>query len=178
MSVIEVKAEVRQGRGVEALTAKIYRYLRFASVSVERCRYGQRSVSLSGTRGRTETGKAWPLCPGPSDINLFCYRQGIINLDAEISDGALDLGVTEQDLHRPKIAGAPVNKRCLSSPKRMGPKEVWIQPDVGNPLRNEPSILPGGHAPFRATPPGKHKLARLLGIEPYETINSLPGLLC
>jgi hypothetical protein len=31
-----------------------------------------------------------------SDINLFRYRQGVIDLDTEIPDGALDLGVPEQ----------------------------------------------------------------------------------
>jgi hypothetical protein len=43
-------------------------------------------------------GRACPLCPGASDINLFCYCQSIIHFDAEISDGAFDLGVAEQKL--------------------------------------------------------------------------------
>jgi hypothetical protein len=34
-----------------------------------------------------------------SDINLFRYGKGIIDLDAEVSDGAFDLGVPEQELH-------------------------------------------------------------------------------
>jgi hypothetical protein len=32
---------------------------------------------------------------------LFSYGQSIIDLDAEVSDGAFDLGVAEQELHRP-----------------------------------------------------------------------------
>ena len=31
------------------------------------------------------------LCPWSSDVNLFSYGEGIIDFDAEIPDGALDL---------------------------------------------------------------------------------------
>jgi hypothetical protein len=41
-------------------------------------------------------GRACPLCPATSDINLFCYRERVVDLDAEITDRALDLVVTEQ----------------------------------------------------------------------------------
>jgi hypothetical protein len=41
-------------------------------------------------------GRACPLCPGISDVNLFCYRERIIDLDSKVPDGAFDLGVTEQ----------------------------------------------------------------------------------
>jgi hypothetical protein len=57
---------------------------------------------------RSWLGRACPLCPSNSDINLFCYGQGIIDLDAEVSDGAFDLGVSEQKLHGSQVAGAPV----------------------------------------------------------------------
>jgi hypothetical protein len=30
------------------------------------------------------TGRAQPLYPGSLDVNLFCDRKGIINLDAEV----------------------------------------------------------------------------------------------
>jgi hypothetical protein len=48
-----------------------------------------------------QTGRACPLCPGISDVDLFSYREGVIDLNAEVSDGAFDLGVTEQELHGP-----------------------------------------------------------------------------
>ena len=47
------------------------------------------------------TGRASLLCPAPSDINLFRYGKGIIDLDAEVPDGAFDLGMAEQQLHGP-----------------------------------------------------------------------------
>jgi hypothetical protein len=34
-----------------------------------------------------------PLCPASSDVNLLRNGRGIIDLDAEVSDSALDLGV-------------------------------------------------------------------------------------
>jgi hypothetical protein len=38
--------------------------------------------------GGLRAGRACPLCPGISDINLFRYCEGIIYFDAEISDRA------------------------------------------------------------------------------------------
>ena len=36
------------------------------------------------------------LCPVISDVDLFSYGEGIIYLNAEVSDGAFDFGVAEQ----------------------------------------------------------------------------------
>ena len=44
---------------------------------------------------RERLGRACLLCPGISDVDLFRYLQGIIYLNAEVSDGAFDLGVAE-----------------------------------------------------------------------------------
>jgi hypothetical protein len=48
---------------------------------------------------RERTGRACLLCPGISDVDLFRYREGIIHLNAKVSDGAF--GVAEQELHSP-----------------------------------------------------------------------------
>jgi hypothetical protein len=40
---------------------------------------------------------------------LFRYGESIINLDAKISDGAFDLGVAEQELHRSQTACSPID---------------------------------------------------------------------
>jgi hypothetical protein len=58
------------------------------------------------------SGRACPLCPGFSDVNLFGYRQRIIHLDTEVSDGAFDLGVAEQELDSAEVAGSAVDQRC------------------------------------------------------------------
>jgi hypothetical protein len=62
-------------------------------------------------------GQSTSALPGNSDINLFCYGQGVIDLDAEVSDGAFDLGMAEQELHGPQVASAPVDQG------RFGPSE-------------------------------------------------------
>jgi hypothetical protein len=48
-----------------------------------------------------------------SNVDLFGYRESIINLDTEIADRALDLGMTEQQLDGPQIAGATIDQRGL-----------------------------------------------------------------
>jgi hypothetical protein len=49
-------------------------------------------------------GRACPLCPCISDINLFRYCQGVIDLDTKISDRTFDLGMPEQKLDGPEIS--------------------------------------------------------------------------
>ena len=44
--------------------------------------------------------------PSVSDIDLFGYREGIIYLDAEVSDGAFDFGVAEKRLDDSDIGAA------------------------------------------------------------------------
>jgi len=46
-------------------------------------------------------GRARQLCPGISDVNFLRDLDRIVDLDAEIADSALDLGVAKQELHGP-----------------------------------------------------------------------------
>jgi len=48
---------------------------------------------------RCLSGRACLLCPVISDVDLFSYGEGVIYLNAEVSDGAFDFGVAEQELH-------------------------------------------------------------------------------
>jgi hypothetical protein len=41
---------------------------------------------------------------------LFRYCQGVIYFDAQVSDRAFDLGMSEQQLDGPEIARAPVDQ--------------------------------------------------------------------
>ena len=86
-------------------------------------------------------GRACPLCPRISDVNLFRYRQGVIYLNAQIPDRALDFGMTEQELDSSKIARAPVDQGSLCASQGVRPKQTWIQPDAANPPRNKARIL-------------------------------------
>jgi hypothetical protein len=58
---------------------------------------------------RERLGRACPLCPGISDVNLFRYRERVVDLNAKISDGAFDFCVTEQELYRPQISSSTVD---------------------------------------------------------------------
>ena len=66
-------------------------------------------------------GRAFSSAPGRSNVHLLRNGNGIIHLDAEVSHGALDLGVAEKQLDGPQIARASVDQCCLGSAQRMGP---------------------------------------------------------
>jgi hypothetical protein len=52
------------------------------------------------------------LCPGNSDVNLFRYGKGIINLDAEVPDGTFDLCMPVRGTGRPlRCATDPYSQR-------------------------------------------------------------------
>lgn len=63
---------------------------------------------------RRETGHRPRLLSGvsrlPSDIDLLRDLDGIVDLDAEITDSAFDLRVTEQELHGSKVTRPPVDQ--------------------------------------------------------------------
>ena len=52
---------------------------------------------------------------GSSDVDLLGHFQRIVDLDAEITHRAVEVGVSEQQLHGPEILGAPVDQGCLGS---------------------------------------------------------------
>jgi hypothetical protein len=55
----------------------------------------------------SRSGRTIRLCLGSSsNINLFRYRQGIVDLYAEVANSALDFGVAKQQLHSSQITGA------------------------------------------------------------------------
>jgi hypothetical protein len=56
----------------------------------------RRIVRLWARSRGQRSGRACPLCPGTSDVNLFRYRKGIIHLNSEVPDSALDFGMAEQ----------------------------------------------------------------------------------
>jgi hypothetical protein len=59
----------------------------------------RREVTQLAQTGGKRAGRACPLCPGISDIDLFRYCQGVIDLDAEIPDRAFDFGMSERELN-------------------------------------------------------------------------------
>jgi len=84
------------------------------------------SRSVLAQTGCWRLGRACPLCPGISDINLFRYCQSIVYFDPEISDGAFDLGVAKQKLDGPEIAGATVDQGSCRASERMRPEKPGV----------------------------------------------------
>jgi hypothetical protein len=87
---------------------------------------------------RAKLGRACPLCPGISDINLFRNRKRIVHFDTKASDCALDFSVAKQQLDSSEITGSPVDQRRLGPAKRVGAKELRVHPDAGDPSRDQP----------------------------------------
>ena len=71
-------------------------------------------------------------------------RQGerVVDVDAKVAHGVLDLAVAEQDLNGPQISGRLVDDRCLGSPERMGAILRAGQTDPRHPLIDKAGILP------------------------------------
>ena len=72
-------------------------------------------MTASGTGLPKMVGRACPLCPGDSDVNLFRYAKRIIDFDAEVPDCAFDLGVAQEQLHRAQIACTAVDEGRFGS---------------------------------------------------------------
>ncbi len=103
-------------------------------------------TSLSGS------GRARRLCPGISDVDLFSYCKRIVDLDAEVANGTLDLGMPKQELNRAQIASPLVDQCRLGPPKGMRPKQRRVETDANNPFRQQPRLLPRRQRPFRSAP--------------------------
>jgi hypothetical protein len=72
--------------------------------------------------------------PSKSGVNLFRDRESVIHLDAEISDGTLDLGVTQKELHGSQVAGSAMDQGQLGSAKRMLREPMRVQSNVSDPM--------------------------------------------
>jgi hypothetical protein len=59
----------------------------------------RRGVDLMAPNRPMRVGQSRDALPGVSDVDLFGYREGIIHLDAEVSDGTFDFGVAKQELY-------------------------------------------------------------------------------
>jgi hypothetical protein len=67
------------------------------------------------------------------DIGLLGDCQGVIDFDAELADGAVDLGVAEQQLHRTEVTCSFLNQSGLRAADRMSAEHRRIEADSGDP---------------------------------------------
>ena len=108
-----------------------------------------------------ESGGRGPGDPTGLHLSLFGDLQRVVDLDSEVSDGALEFGVTEQELNRPEIPGPPVDQRRLGASHRMSAVGRLIKPNRARPGMNDPGILPSRKVRRRRHAARKEKLLRL-----------------
>lgn len=75
-------------------------------------RFGEAALQREAPRRTAGKGRQRQR-PKVSDFHTLRDRQCIFELDAEIADSAVHLGVTEQELHGPQVASFLVDVRHL-----------------------------------------------------------------
>ena len=60
-------------------------------------------------------GRSVAAPPMGSAVELLGNIEGVIEFDAEVSDGAFQLGMSEQQLDRARIAGLAIDQGCLGA---------------------------------------------------------------
>jgi len=78
-----------------------------------------------------------------SDFCLPRELQGILDLDAEVQDGAFQLGVSQQQLHSPDVLGASVDPGRFGATYWVGAKGCRIETDFLDPRIRNTCVLPG-----------------------------------
>lgn len=72
--------------------------------------------------------------PDRSNFRALRQLEGIFDIDAEVADGALYLGMPKKDLNGPQVACRLVDDRRLRAPERVRPVVLGLEPDPGHPL--------------------------------------------
>jgi hypothetical protein len=94
----------------------------------------------------------------------------VIDVNAQIADGAVDLRMAEQDLNCTQVARLLIDDGSLGSAQRMRPVVFPAQPEHRYPLVNEPSILPGADVIGMINPARKDEVVERVSsaLEPSE----------
>jgi hypothetical protein len=71
-------------------------------------------------------GQGVSALPHNSDVNLLRYRDGVIDFDAKISDGTLNLGMSQQKLDGTQVAGPSIDQCRFRASKAMCSKQARI----------------------------------------------------
>jgi len=76
-----------------------------------------------------------------SEFHLLRDTQRIVDFDAEVTDGAFEFRMPEQQLHRSQVAGLLVNQRRLGPPHRVRSISRAIQTGALDPAMDDSSVL-------------------------------------
>ena len=77
-----------------------------------------------------------------SELDLLCEPKRVIYFNPEVTNGRLDLRVTEQQLDRSQVAGLPIELGDFGSSQRVGAEAAIIEPDVADPPMDDAGLLP------------------------------------
>jgi len=77
-------------------------------------------------------GRAGQLCPGSSGRRLAPLAS-VVDLNAEIAHGALDLSMAKRELDGTHVAGSAINQRRLVRWRRVRPDESRVEANGGDP---------------------------------------------
>jgi hypothetical protein len=90
------------------------------------------------------SGRKRPCRPLHLDLRPFCDLQGVVQLNSQISDGALKLRVTKEQLHGSDVLCRSIDEARFGAPQRVRPIRLGLQPSGRGPTVHDSRILPGG----------------------------------
>ena len=93
--------------------------------------------------GQRPLSAADQLSEKASDLRLLRHLQCVVDLNAQVADGALELGMSEQQLYRSEIPGSPVDQRRLGPTHGMGAVGTGIEANLSDPRADDPCVLAG-----------------------------------
>lgn len=102
--------------------------------------------------------------------------QGIFGVNTEVADRALKLGMAEQDLHRPQIAGPFVDQCHLDPPQAVRAVGRATQADTLDPIADQPGILPRADVIVAADPAREHIVCQTTAAMGQPCNQALAGL--
>ena len=91
---------------------------------------------------------------------MFCYRKGVVDLNAEISNGTLDLSMPQKELYGSQVAGSAIDQCRLGSTQGMRSEFALVETDPADPLGYEASILSRAKGPSEFRPRGNRRSGR------------------
>ena len=89
---------------------------------------------------------SWSMSGSPLlRFGMFSNLECVINLYAQIPDGAFQLCMTKEQLHCPEVLRPSVDQCRLGAPQGMGPVVMMIKTNQVNPGVDDPGILASGN---------------------------------
>src|ERR1700687_5539028 len=113
-------------------------------------RYASANVRYGENRRVLVKGREWPVSDrepaanrrSPLHLRLFGHLECVIDLDAEISNGGLELRMAEEQLYGAQILRAAIDQRGFRASQCMGSISGRVEPDLPHPPADDPRVLP------------------------------------